>query len=193
MEFFTNLDSSAIITGVLASSIASFLFILILFRVRPQFSISPHLAKDTDPNTNETVFVFKVKNNSPFFKIYDLKCSIGVFEIIPSHNSEDTKRTDDKVDLINDNKWVLARFNIRHISQWLNREKKLTTRSDYAAQFGTKFDLKTVIENRKMIRVEAIAKHPLSGFSKVKFEEYKHISQIVNGSFCSGNSFKIKP
>ena len=192
MDFFANLDSNAILIGVLSSFTASLLFIIILFRVRPNISVSPYIAKDKDPNTNEVVFVFKVKNNSPFFKIYDLKCSVGIFETIPSHNGEDTKRTDDRVMLINDNYWVLANFNIRHISQWFNREKKLKSRTDYAAQFGTKFDLEKVIADRKVVRVEVFGKHPLSGFSKVKFEEYKHSSEIKVGSFYSGNSFVIK-
>lgn len=195
MSFFSTLDSTAVLTGILSSLVASILWIVILFRVRPNLKVSPEMAIDIDPFTKDIVYVFKVVNQSPFFKIYELKCSISILQIIPSHNGEDTKKTEDRVELINDNYWVLERFNPRHISQWFKKDKKLKTRTNYAAQFGTKYDLKSVIndpKNRKIIRVEVFAKHPLSGFSKVKFEEYKHGSELVGGSFCSGNCFKIK-
>lgn len=187
-----NLDMNVIITGVLSSLVASCLFVLLLFRIRPNLKISGEIAKDTSVRPGETFFIIKVINRSLFYKIYDLKCSIKVYEKSPSHNAEDLTRSDLDVKFTSGDFWVLERFNIRHVSQWFNKSKKLKTRTDYAVQFGTKDDIERLINNKKIIRVEAFAKHPLSGFSKVVVEDYKHRSQIIEGSFCSGNCFTIK-
>jgi len=189
------LDWTSILTGVLSSLAASSFFILILFRIRPHVRISPVIAKDVNPDTGDTVFVFKVINRSPFFKIYDLKCSLRIHINKSSHNNgEDRKRTDDndKLTLINDNFWVLSNFNIKHISQRFDKELKVKTRTDYAVQVGTEYDLEKVISENKTIELQVSAKHPLSGFTKVTIEDYKHKTKIVSGSFGSGNCFDIK-
>jgi hypothetical protein len=162
-----SVDWSAILTGIFSSLAASLIFASLLFRVRPGIRISPCIAMDLDPSNNQTVFVFKVINSSPFFKIYELRCSVAVYDRIPSHNGEDLKRIND-VPLINNSHWVLEKFNWRHLSQNFTPEIKLTTRTDYAIQFGTTFEIDKVIQSRKIIVFEVFAKHALSGFRRLK-------------------------
>jgi hypothetical protein len=70
-------------------------------------------------------------------------------------------------------------------------DRKLETRTDYAAQIGTTCDLESVISAGNFVMIQVMARHALSGFSKVFREDYGHLTQIVPGAFCSGNTFKI--
>ncbi len=190
IKIMDSIDWSSVVTGVLSSLIASLLFILVLFRVRPNIKIAPEIAKSDDEGN--TVYVFKILNASPFFKIYDVNFELRIYKTENSPNGEDRKRVFlEEAILINSYIPMLHKFNLKHISQWFNRAKKLSSRTDYAAQAGTKFNIPSVLESGHSVTILIIAKHALSGFTKVKPETFKHVSQVVDGTFCSGNSFRI--
>lgn len=68
----------------------------------------------------------------------------------------------------------------------------LKSRTDYAVQFFTQEDCRTILDsNEKYIQFQITAKHSLTGFSKVRTMKYAHVSKVENGSFLSGNSFEI--
>lgn len=188
----SGIDWSSVLVGVGSSLIASLLFLLVLFQVRPRIIIGPSIAKLVRKSNGQTAFVFKVINRSPFFKAYDLRGEVIIYKKTPSRNGQDLMKTSEKVDIINGAHWSVSRFNVRHLTQILNKNKKIKGRSDYAIQIGTEYDLENVIEEERVVRFVVHAKHPLSGFTRVRFKDFDHIEDIQNGYFTSGFCFDIR-
>lgn len=187
------LDWSNILTGIGTGVIASLIFSLLFYRVRPTFTISSKIAKTPGRTDDETPdYVVKIINRSIFYKIHDLTCQFKVLEYTRSANALDSESTDDKIILKNKGtEWTVDRLNIRHSLQLFWPSRKLKSRSDYAIQFGTISELSGLIEDKKTVRLEVRACHPLSGRVRVRVKEYDHKNDIIEGQFCSGNTFKI--
>ena len=181
--FENNLDS--LIAGVSSS----LLFLLALSRLKPKLKISDKIAIDSDDGTVN--YGFKVVNKSVFYRVYDMKAKLFSVEAIPSENNEDNFL--EEVNLRKNNHWFLNRFNTRHWFQDLiYGEKKLKKRTDYCIQFFTEVNIENLVESKKRIRFEVLARHSLSGFTTVKSQTFTHKNDFVKGSFLSGNTSKIK-
>lgn len=177
-----------IITGITSSAI----FLGLLYLLKPKVRISDFIACSNDITLNppQKRYYFKVLNGSLFFKIYDIKVRVYGCINIPSHNGDDVVLKE--LELKKSNQWVIARMNYKHILQDIFLgDKRLNSRTDYAAQFSTYENLTQILNQTAYIRVEVLAKHSLTGFSIVKIKSYKHVSNIKQGSFNSGNSCKI--
>lgn len=177
------------IGGIIAGVSSSLIFLLALSRLKPKLKICDKIA--IDPEDGIDHYGFKVINKSYFYRVYDMKAKLFEVEILPSENNEDFLLKE--IDLRKSNHWFLNRFNPTHTWQDLIcNEKKLKKRTDYSIQFFTKIDIKTLVESKKRIRFEVLARHSLSGFTVVKTQTFTHKNDFVNGSFLSGNTSKIK-
>lgn len=185
-EVFT---ASNLALGVFTGLISSLIFLTILSFLKPRISISNEIAEKSN-NTNSSLYVFKIVNKSPFFKVYDVTLKVYAKKIVASSNGEDEEIGEVKLRM--DYQRILHRFNTKHYFQeFINGKKRLKSRTDYAAQFSTFIDLSDTLTQGKYIEIEVYAKHALTGFSKIFTTKYKHPNNIVKGSFCSGNTFKI--
>jgi len=181
-----------ILNGVVPGVIASAIFLFILFLLKPKIVISDKIASHYRiiNGNKHHVYLFKIINKSLFFKVYDLKVNAYVCENIQNVNGVDTKYSD--ITLKGVDQWVLNSLNFKHILQnLLRKEKTLQSRCDYAAQFATFDNIATLLQNNSYISVQVLAKHSLTGFSRVKIMKYQHPSKIIKGTFLSGNSCKI--
>lgn len=179
--------------GLLTGVVSSFIFLLILSLLKPRIGVSNEVAQNINNINDEngsSLFIFKIINKSPFFKVYDITLKVYSKKIVPSPNGEDEETSE--IELRMGYQRILHRFNVRHYFQdSINGKKRLKTRTNYAAQFSTFTDINEILLQGKFIEIEVYAKHALTGFSKIFTTEYKHPNNIVKGSFCSGNSFKI--
>jgi hypothetical protein len=179
-----------IISGVVESSI----FLLILFWLKPWIKISDKIASKyvTIKGKETHVYVFKIINKSWFFKVYDIKVNAFVCENVPNVNGMNVIFLD--IELKGADQWILNKINRKHLFQnILHGEKTLKSRCDYACQFFSSENIATLLNKNSYISLQVLAKHSLTGFSRVRIMQYYHHSKIVKGSFLSGNSFKIVP
>jgi len=175
-----------VVTGLTSSAV----FLLLLYFLKPRVRISDFISSCYDNDAAQQRYYFKILNRSLFFKIYDIKVRAYSCENIPSHNGDDVIFKE--IELKKTNQWVMARMNFKHLWQeFFIGDKRLNSRSDYAAQFSTYVNLSDVLKQKSYIRIEVLAKHSLTGFSIVKTKTYKHVSNIKKGSFNSGNTCKI--
>lgn len=175
-------------TGVVSSAI----FLGLLFMLKPSIAISPRISSQykTINGQKEHVYYFKIVNKSWLFKIYDITVKAYICETIPNANGNDVLLKE--LELRGIAQWVLDRLNIRHCFQdHFRGEATLRGSSDYAVQFATSENIKNLLNQNKYITLQVLARHSLTGFSTVKTKHYRHLSKVENGSFLSGNSFKI--
>lgn len=178
--------------GIMSGIISSIIFLVILFCLKPCIVISDKIAtKYVNIDGNDThVFVFKIINKSFLFKVYDIKVNAYVCNDVPNVNGINVTFKD--IELKGANQWVLNRLNFKHLFQNILRgEKTLQSRCDYACQFFSEENLKSILKNNSYISLQVLAKHSFTGFSKVKIMKYRHPSKIIKGSFLSGNSSQI--
>ncbi|HTE00422.1 MAG TPA: hypothetical protein VK668_14110 [Mucilaginibacter sp.] len=190
----TTFLSNAIIQGVISGVIASALFLFILFSLKPWIVISDKIASQyiEVKGKDVHVYVFKIVNKSLFFRIYDLKVNAYICESVPNINGTNVNFKD--IELKGADQWILHRLNFKHIFQnFLRGDKTLDSRCDYACQFFSTENVATLLNNNSYISIQVLAKHSLTGFSRVKIMKYKHHAKIVKGCFLSGNSCKIVP
>ncbi len=190
----STLLANNIIQGIISGVIASSIFLFILFLLKPRIVISDKIASQyVEINGKDLhVYLFKIINKSLFFKIYDLKVNAFICESVPNVNGTDVRYKD--IDLIGCDQWVLNKLNFKHILQNIRKgDKTLQSRCDYAAQFFSSDNLANLLHNNSYISIQVLAKHSLTGFSRVRIMKYHHPSKIVKGCFLSGNSCKIVP
>ncbi|WP_347373681.1 hypothetical protein [Aequorivita sp. Q41] len=184
----------AYIGSIIAGVASSALFLFALSRLKPKIKICEKISieeRENEDDEMETHFGFKVVNKSWFFKVYDIKVRLYSIELVPSENNEDFHC--EEITLRKNETWILNRFNIRHCFQDLIfNERRLKKRTDYAVQFFSKEKLNDLVGSNKRLRFEVLAKHSLSGFSVVKIYTFRHKNDLINGSFLSGNTSKIK-
>jgi len=190
----TALLSNNIIQGIISGVISSGIFLFILFLLKPWIIISDKIASKyvTIKGKETHVYVFKIINKSLFFKVYDIKVNAFICENIPNINGMNVNFRD--IELKGADQWILNRLNFRHLFQnILKGEKTLQSRCDYACQFFSSENLATLLDNNSYISIQVLAKHSLTGFSRVKIMKYHHHAKIVKGTYLSGNSCKIVP
>jgi hypothetical protein len=194
-EIWNSKTMSDIITGLYTSGI----FLLALSFLKPRIKIcdkiSLEITRQTGTPATSTArnyrYYFKLVNKSILFKIYDVQVRVWSTETRPSVNSDDTYYKE--INMIKNYQWVIHRLYFGHILQKLFiGTKRLQSRTNYAAQFSTNDNLEQMINLGRSITIEIIARHSLTGFTRVISKTYKHIGDIERGSFYSGNSCEIK-
>lgn len=194
MEILNRFIESNLFNNIITGLFSSGLFLLILALLKPRVVICDKIAHSYDesqPLETQNSYLFKIINKSLFFRIYDIQVRVWNTEIIPSKNAENFHFK--TIPLVKDFQWVINRLYVGHLFQNLILgEKRLEKRTDYAAQFLTYTDIHHLINKKNFITIEVIAKHSLTGFTRVIKKTYKHKNDIVKGEFFSGNSCKVK-
>lgn len=173
---------SDIITGLYSSGI----FLIVLSLLKPRLKICDKIASQN----NGGLYYIKIVNKSVFFKVYDIQVRAWSTKTIPSTNGDNVEYT--SITLRKDYQWVIDRLRFNHIFQDIfHGNHRLSQSTDYAAQFSTTDNLNSTLTNHVSITVEVIAKHSLTGFTRVRSKTFKHPSDIVVGEYRSGNSCKV--
>lgn len=168
---------NSILVGVASSLTASFLFLLVLARLRPRILISDKIAKVEEQN-GETWYSVKILNRTRF----DLIKVFAEFHIVtPKKKYGGYIIHAEKLDLIRSEVLVLSKFDAS------DKEAK------YAFRFrSTAYLEKDWVDQESYIRFRVYAAHSLSGFGKVFSKDYydKEVD-IVSGDFEYGNSLRV--
>jgi hypothetical protein len=189
----TTLLSNVIFQGVISGIIASAIFLSVLFSLKPWILISDLIAEHVVEIRGDvyTTWSFKVINKSIFFKLFDVTVNVYVCTEVVNVNGTNIHRQ--PIHLLGSGTRTMKRLNFMHIGQNIFRGNSfLKSSTEYAAIFSTKNDLSCEINNHNSyIECQVLAKHSLTGFSKLKTREYKHQSKVKKGEFLSGNTCKI--
>jgi len=171
---------NAITTGIISSIMASFVFLFLIFCLRPRVTISEHLARYVDKDGNK-IFLFKIINRS-YFKIVDLQTKMLILTPIGTYGGNNLKI--EYLKLKTDKIWYLDRRN--------NFFKK-SEHATFAIIFSCLDDLDAIWnhKNGSILHIEVICKHGLSGFNKVITRNYHSDTEIKNGYYKYGNSTEI--
>ncbi|MGQ7854241.1 hypothetical protein ACUN24_08315 [Pedobacter sp. WC2501] len=173
---------SDIITGLYSSGI----FLIALSLLKPRVKICDKISSQN----NNSIFYIKIVNKSIFFKVYDIQVRAWSTKTIPSPNGDNVEYSAIKIN--KDYQWVIHRLSFQHLFQdLLLGDKRLKGSTDYAAQFSTNDNLSQLMTSNVSITVEVIAKHSLTGFTRVRTKTFKHAQDIKAGEYRSGNSCKI--
>ncbi|MEP4531864.1 MAG: hypothetical protein ABJ004_02180 [Cyclobacteriaceae bacterium] len=176
--------------AITASLVASALFTLILFSLRPRISISSNIAKYYNNKDNQIYYLIKIKNRSVFFRVYEVKAKLYKVSSLSTNNTS-LNTIEDEIELKRSEFWMVSSFYFWHFLQWFKPDKRLNQRTDYCCVFGTKTDLEQLLKDNKHVMVEVYARHPLSGFARVSKMVFQHDTNIKEGHFLSGNTFRI--
>src|SRR5690606_37893388 len=188
--FFIQDITATIFTGI----ISSLFFLFILSRLKPRIKICDKIALHVKKNhsTPKYTYYFKVINSSLFFRVYDLNVRVRSSTVRSSPNGDNI--VFDEIELKVSKVWLVNRLKFSHLFQDIFLgTKRLKGRTDYAVQFVTNNNLTAAIRGNKCITLQLIAKHSLTGFTRVISMDFKHEEEIVKGNFLSGNTFKISP
>lgn len=190
MEFITWKD---IVEGIVTGVVSSVIFLYLLWNLKPNFSIGDKISCEKANLNGEIVdlYFFKIINRSLFFKVYDVKVLAKVCTPVKNINGSNSDHS--IINIPYNTYQSVSRFNYRHYFQdFIWGESTLEGQSNYALRFFTTHNLRKILENEnKSINFEVIARHSLTGFTRVQEMKFHHKTKIENGSFLTGNSFKI--
>lgn len=190
-KIFYWLENSKTVSDIITGLWSSGIFLLILTLLKPRLKICDNLCYRYDTIRKKHVTYFKIINKSIFFKVYDVQVRAWSTKIIPSTNGDNVSYT--PININKDYQWVIYRLKVAHILQdFLMGNKRLDGRTDYAAQFSTFDNVRDLIKQGSSITIEVIAKHSLTGFTRVRIKTFKHINDLKKGEFYSGNSSKVQ-
>jgi hypothetical protein len=165
-----------IIVGVLSSIAASFLFLFLMFMMRPRLAISELIAR-TNFN-GEKAFIVKIINQS-WWKLYDIHAEFAHIKFRNATGGQNIYYT--RLRLLSDHVWSL-----NNLHGWNDNN------AEYAILFVCLDDLDTLWTNDTMIEFRVMAKHSFSGFNRIlRRRFYRSQSSIRDGSFKFGNSLEI--
>lgn len=159
--------------------IASFVFVLVLYNLRPRIKISAEIAKKTDGSG--TFYKIKVINKSFFFKLYDVNA-----ELMRSS----------PIGVIGGQNLILNRLTLKRDRIWYLNRRFINKKKDKHATFAVLFKCTDDIEGiwndqSSTLHFKVIAKHGLSNFPKIKTKHYHCKNCIKEGQFGFGKDFKI--
>lgn len=165
-----------IATGILASLIASSLFLLTLVRLRPVLQISPVIAEEEDEDGR--FYAFKVVNRCRF-PIINIKAELTILKPARVPGGHEIKWSSG-VDLNRDTVFQLPAYS-----------KGGDT--GYAYRFCTDSNLHDIWRsNRDTLRLRVVATHSVSGFSRTFEQVYgPKWEAIVPGSHEGGASLNV--
>ena len=196
MEFITHLTEyfdGKFIGDLVTGLVTSVVFLFFLFALKPSIAISPRISSQytTINGQKERVYYFKVINKGWVFKIYDITVRAYVCETIRTANGENLGLQE--LELRGMAQWGLNKLNLKHCFQdFFCGESTLRSRSDYAIQFASSEKIKNLLNhNNRYITLQVVAKHSLTGFTSVETKHYRHLSKVEDGTFLSGNSYKV--
>ncbi len=171
------MDYYSVIVGVLSSLVASLLFLMFLFTLRPNIAIGDCIAKTHEDG--KPVYLIKVINKT-WGRIYDVHAQVVhiKFENVNGGQNVYSK----PLTLLKSHIWSVNRI----------KNKLNDPNAEFAILFVCTDDLESIWINETMIEFRVMAKHSFSGFSKIhKRRFYKKKSTVKEGSFKFGNSFDI--
>lgn len=166
----------SLVIGAIGSLIASFLFLLILYRLQPKLEISPKIAKTT--YDGETVYAIKVMNSGNRDAV-DIRAELLMIE--PQVVGGGIGRNILQVSLVRD-QWFLLR-----------PMSKVGDRSGAVFEFITteNLDEEWAKHENSYLLFQVHARDVLSGFARLFSYEYYSRKVIMNGRFSIGASMEI--
>jgi hypothetical protein len=170
-----------IMLGILSSFVASFIFIFsLLFLFKPRIAISDFMCKGYLPQQSDKEYCFVKVVNKSWFNAYEIKAILQKVQVYQTPPVGMTNNRITNLSLVLDNLSHLPPYR----PKWWRRE------AAHAFRFRTTEDVWSIVDNDlESVRIQIIAKHGLTGLTKVFEEQYSHISQIKNGSFTYGTKF----
>jgi hypothetical protein len=177
MKIFFLISTGDFFMGILASFIASFIFIFaLLIFLRPKFCIVPYIAKNDSPfdDVSQICYSFKIINRS-IFRAYDIEARANYYHLVQGENGI-VNKVFSKIHLKTDK--------INFISGCRPFKKNY---GDNCVQFFTYEDLSTEMKSKTHIRFQITAKHSLTGLNNIFTHEFVNRGVIIEGKFKEGN------
>jgi hypothetical protein len=170
----------AIIIGVLSSFVASFIFLLILTRIRPAVIISDKIAKTEDSTTGDVIYKIKIINKT-HRSIINVKAQLRLITLVAAPGG-----------LIEQNRTIPLRTDyIMELPKFNLKDKNV----EYAWRFNVDGNIEKLWndDERSFLRFKIFATDGVSGFGRV-FNRDFHIKKnsIIKGVFEYGNTCDIK-
>jgi hypothetical protein len=186
---------SGIITGFLTGIVASFIFLLLISRLKPKIAISPVVARGIKPQ-NYRIKVINKARRIKFFRdgrVLNVKARLELVTERHLHKPDNFEELDDHP-LLSTQKIELRREEIFQLGPLDKKDVNET----YAYRFITDEDLLKIWqnphENTQFIRFTITATDALSNFSTVVIHEFKDKSNTFRrGNFEVGDSFNVYP
>jgi hypothetical protein len=170
---------TSVVTGVVASLVASGVFLFFLTRLRPKVEISPVISKSLDTDNNP-VYSVKIVNKSRR-SLINIKAQLQLVgpAIVPGGMIEGVK----EVPLYGDNPLEILGF------------KSSDKTEKYAYRFTILEDLEKALlyEQQTYLRIIIFATDSVSGFSRAFSQEYQtKRNSFKEGDFVLGREMDIK-
>jgi hypothetical protein len=165
-----------ILTGAIASLIASVVFAFSLFRYKPSLEISDFIADQSDKDGR--FFTFKIINRTKS-PVINIRADATVANKVPS--GAGYVYWTRQIPLVKDYMFQIGGFD------------RADTNADFALRFVTKEDVDLLWQNPEdFIRLRVIATHPFSNFSRVFVKEFRVKSaSVVLGAHQYGEALGI--
>ncbi|MEX2574899.1 MAG: hypothetical protein WD317_11405 [Balneolaceae bacterium] len=168
----------ALLVAVLTSVIGSIAFFVLLWMLKPNIGISNQIAH-YNGSDDQDIYLFKIINKSWFFCLYNIEVSLSLVR----------KETVEG--------GINSRFDPLLIKKnRITQIPNLRSNGDDAffAQILTSKERLSLLlsSNDRYLELQIMARHALSGFSKVFTKRYHTPSCVVRGKFVHGNDFSIK-
>ena len=166
----------AIISGIISGAISSYFFLnWYLNRKRPKIGISNYISIETIEGKKNYHFKFV---NFTETEIFDVNIELTLFKPIGEFNGKNLKSTDIK---LKDN-----------FIAYVPCEKENDDYNLHAMRLRTEDDLEDLWKDTSsFLRISIVAKHALSGMSKVISHDFLSIECITNNKFISGSNLEI--
>ena len=171
------MDYESIVVGVMSSIVSSFLFVGLMFTMRPKLVISDLIARTSFDG--KKVFIIKIINNS-WWKLYDIHTELTHLRLENVTGGQNVRSK--HLALLTNHLW-----SVNSLHGW-----RRDINAEYAVLCVCLDDLDVLWTNNSMLEFCVIAKHSFSGFNRlVKKRFYRAQTAIKDGSFQFGNSMEI--
>lgn len=171
------MDYDSVLTGVLSSLVASLIFLMLLFALRPRISISECIARTN--HDGRKVYVVKIVNRT-WWRLYDIHAEFAhlKFENVTGGQNVYSK----PLTMLKSHIWSMnSLFKLRP-----------DPNAEFAILFVCLDDVDALWTDGSLFEFRVMAKHSFSGFSKIhKRRYYKAATSVRSGSFKFGNSLEI--
>jgi hypothetical protein len=172
----------ALLLGVISSYISSYLFLKRFVNAkRPEIEISPQIAYHLNKKDNCRYHYFKFVNKTDA-DIFDVSCELTFMKAINGVDGQN---------LVGDD----VQLNDDFFSQ-INQKRRDDVNSQHAYWIFTKTDVASMWEeqgNHSFLRLKIIAKHSLTGLSKVFYKDFFKANVIIPGEFRQGDDLTVCP
>lgn len=184
-----------IVTGFLTGIASSFIFLLLISRLKPKIAISPIIAQGLKPQ-NYRIKVINQTHRIKFFRdgrALNVKARLELITERHLHKPSNLEELDERP-LLSSQTIELRRDELFQLGPLDKKDEN----ESYAYRFITNEDLIAKWTNpggnKQFIRFTITATDSLSNFSVVCTKEYKDKSKaFLRGNFEVGDSFKVHP